>query len=328
VWHCHILSHEEMDMMRPISFRVGRSKAEVPVFTGMVRTGSGVRLSWSDGTPGTDPATWGNPANEVGYRIERAAVDRRGNPGAWSGVGTALANETSFTDATAGSAAPAFYRVIAFNAAGDAVSSPLLVGPSVATAPAKPGAVTATAQSGPQARVTWLDNATNEAGFVLERAAVVGDVVGPFKPIANVAARGGTGNATFIDTTVKPASSYRYRVYAINTAGASDVSPESNTIAYPEPPAKPATFSASATVSGGRATVRLDWSSAAGATGYTIQRATNATFANATTGTAPGTATSVTQTGLARNTTYHYRIRATNLGGNSDWVTTQVTTPR
>ena len=25
VWHCHILSHEEMDMMRPIVFNVARS---------------------------------------------------------------------------------------------------------------------------------------------------------------------------------------------------------------------------------------------------------------------------------------------------------------
>ncbi len=25
VWHCHILSHEEMDMMRPIQFNVARS---------------------------------------------------------------------------------------------------------------------------------------------------------------------------------------------------------------------------------------------------------------------------------------------------------------
>ena len=25
VWHCHILSHEEMDMMRPISFQVART---------------------------------------------------------------------------------------------------------------------------------------------------------------------------------------------------------------------------------------------------------------------------------------------------------------
>ena len=27
VWHCHILSHEEMDMMRPVSVAVDRSVA-------------------------------------------------------------------------------------------------------------------------------------------------------------------------------------------------------------------------------------------------------------------------------------------------------------
>ena len=30
VWHCHILSHEEMDMMRPQKLNVGRSLADTP----------------------------------------------------------------------------------------------------------------------------------------------------------------------------------------------------------------------------------------------------------------------------------------------------------
>jgi len=34
VWHCHILSHEEMDMMRPISVNVSRSKPATPALNG------------------------------------------------------------------------------------------------------------------------------------------------------------------------------------------------------------------------------------------------------------------------------------------------------
>jgi FtsP/CotA-like multicopper oxidase with cupredoxin domain len=37
MWHCHILSHEEMDMMRPIQFNVARELAEAPVLTSTKR---------------------------------------------------------------------------------------------------------------------------------------------------------------------------------------------------------------------------------------------------------------------------------------------------
>ena len=30
VWHCHILSHEEMDMMRPMTVYVDRALPQVP----------------------------------------------------------------------------------------------------------------------------------------------------------------------------------------------------------------------------------------------------------------------------------------------------------
>jgi FtsP/CotA-like multicopper oxidase with cupredoxin domain len=101
VWHCHILSHEEMDMMRPMSFWPARALAAAPVVS-FSRVGGQVNLLWTDGTPVADPATWGNPANEVGYRIERAVVTG-GIPGAYDPIGTALANATTFSDPAADS---------------------------------------------------------------------------------------------------------------------------------------------------------------------------------------------------------------------------------
>src|SRR6185436_14218330 len=41
---------------------------------------------------------------------------------------------------------------------------------SLGTAPAAPTTLTATLQAGPQIRLTWRDNATNEAGFVIQRS--------------------------------------------------------------------------------------------------------------------------------------------------------------
>jgi FtsP/CotA-like multicopper oxidase with cupredoxin domain len=124
VWHCHILSHEEMDMMRAMKFNVGRALAAAPVLSGVRGTGTNVNLTWTDGTPfnyttGLPAATLGNLANEVGFKIERAIL----NATAFAPLANALANATAFTDPAADPAVSYQYRVTAWNAAGNSVSN-------------------------------------------------------------------------------------------------------------------------------------------------------------------------------------------------------------
>jgi len=123
VWHCHILSHEEMDMMRPQKLNVGRSLAETPTVNAQAGSGSNVVVTWTDGTPAnmTDLQTWGNLSNEVAFRIERAVVTA-GTPGTFDEIGTTLANVTTFTDTTAMPGVEYAYRVVAKNAAGERVA--------------------------------------------------------------------------------------------------------------------------------------------------------------------------------------------------------------
>lgn len=131
VWHCHILSHEEMDMMRPITLKVPRTTPDKPVAQ-LARSSTGVAVTWTDGTPVslTDPATWGNPKNEIGYRISRAPIVN-GVVGTYAQVGTALANVTTWTDLTATSGQFA-YQVTAYNAStSTAVSAPVTTSPQV-----------------------------------------------------------------------------------------------------------------------------------------------------------------------------------------------------
>jgi FtsP/CotA-like multicopper oxidase with cupredoxin domain len=125
VWHCHILSHEEMDMMRPISVSAPRTLPDKPVAS-FTRPTNDVLLNWTDGTPVsiTDPTTWGNAKNEVGYKIDRAPLVN-GTVGAFTPLATALANATSYVDKSAGTGQYA-YQVTAFNAAGNAVSARVL----------------------------------------------------------------------------------------------------------------------------------------------------------------------------------------------------------
>jgi hypothetical protein len=157
VWHCHILSHEEMDMMRPISFLFNNAVPGAPA--GMTATGAAaqVDLSWTDPTPwdGVGPlATLGNPANEIGFRVERAV-----GAGAFSEVGKALANNTSYSDTTAVPGTLYKYRVIAYNQAGDSLPSNVASSavPSSTPQGISASAATSTAGAAQQVVATWSD---------------------------------------------------------------------------------------------------------------------------------------------------------------------------
>lgn len=304
-------------MMRPVTVKVAKALADPPVVT-YSRNG-GVKLTWTDGTPATSNlATWGNPANEVGFRIQRAPVRNNGNAGTYAQIGTALANGTTFSDAAAGATTRYFYRVVAWNAAGTSVSMPVLVGPVGVALPAAPTTLTGTLQSGGLVSLTFRDNATTETGFVIERSADSGTT---FVPIATPPARNSVGNVTYVDTRTTAGSTYQYKVKAVNGGGPSAYSTPPTTVVLPAAAAAPTNLAASAARNGGTDRVTLTWTNnAPGATtGFTIQRSTTAAFTTVTTSTAGATATTFTQTGVPRGTTFYYRVRALNLGGASAW---------
>lgn len=113
MWHCHILAHEEMEMMRPVEFLVDRALPSAPVLSG-ARVPTGADLTWTDATPAGAPATIGNPANEIGFRVERANVGQGGQPGPYAAVGQALANQTAYSDTTAAPNVTYSYRAVAW----------------------------------------------------------------------------------------------------------------------------------------------------------------------------------------------------------------------
>ena len=168
MWHCHILGHEEMDMMRPVVFNVARVLPIAPDPVAATVT-TAVNLTWTDGTPPSDSATMGNPANEVGFRVERATVANTGTVGTYLVVGSSPANSTALSDTTAVVGVTYKYRVIAFNAAGDSPSAALTVGPPAP--PAAPSNLAGVIAGPPQkVTLTWKDNSFNEDGFRVQRA--------------------------------------------------------------------------------------------------------------------------------------------------------------
>ena len=169
---------------------------------------------------GTDGAqvTWtDNATNETGFRVERS---ERTNA-AFGEVAVLGPNTTRYQDAHLQPGATYFYRVTATGTKGNSAYSnqAALAMPQVLNPPQR---VTVVPVSAAQFTITWTDNASNEQGFRIERAA--NSSGGPFAEIATV----GANVTTYQDRGLNAATAYWYRVRTFNGAG---VSVYSNTAA-------------------------------------------------------------------------------------------------
>ncbi|TLN02211.1 laccase [bacterium] len=111
VWHCHILSHEENDMMRPVIFRPPTTVPAAPALAAPTIGVQSVSLTW------THSSTQSNAP--AGFRVER-----RTGTGAYATI--ALINFSSilsYTDTTIAPSTSYTYRVYAFNGLGDSLVS-------------------------------------------------------------------------------------------------------------------------------------------------------------------------------------------------------------
>ena len=161
VWHCHILSHEENDMMRAIVLNVA-SAIPPAIPAGPVATpvgGAGAyNLTWVDPTPVNyvTQAGFGNPASEIGFRIERETS----TPGAITAI-FARANQTSLQDTgTAALGTYYRYRVVAFNEAGESASPWTVVGTAPVAARLASVAITVANAGGTITQSTWTKSLT------------------------------------------------------------------------------------------------------------------------------------------------------------------------
>lgn len=122
VWHCHILSHEENDMMRPISYNPTVAVPDPPtgLTTAAMFSDGNVTLTWTDPTPAATAAQAASQTkNEIGFIIERCSGLDCSN---FVMVGTALANAVTYSE-TALSSDRYSYVVKAYNAAGTSIAS-------------------------------------------------------------------------------------------------------------------------------------------------------------------------------------------------------------
>jgi fibronectin type 3 domain-containing protein len=217
VYHCHILSHEEMDMMRPVSVALPPVKPDGLAAEFLVNANSvTVKLTWND-----------KSIAETAYLVQRMA----GASGAWVDIGTIASpldqvNTTgplTLMDTTAQLSSTYQYRVVAQNTVGyggafpattaASISDALTVNTPLPTPPAAPTGLAATAISATQVNLTWTDNANDETGFRIERCSGVN--CANFAPLGGVAAN----TTAYSDLAAQPGTTYSYRVFAFSQAG-------------------------------------------------------------------------------------------------------------
>jgi subtilisin family serine protease len=242
---------------------------------------SRINLAWTD-----------NATNEIGFKIERSF-----DGASFTQVGVVAANVQSFSHLNLAASTTHFYRVRAWDGPNHSPFSGITSATTHAP-PAAPSNLASTAVSSSQINLTWRDNATNEAGFKLERS-----TDGVNFTLTNTLPKNGI---KFSVTGLAPATTYHFRLRAYdgpNHSAFSNVAFATTTAA----PAAPSNLIATA-VSSNR--VNLAWAdNSTNEGGFKLERSTDGVNFSQVATLTPNT-TSFPHTGLTSSTTYHFRIRA------------------
>ena len=160
--------------------------------------------------------TWIDASNnEDGFRVYRGATSTT----VTTLVATVGPGITSYPDTGLSASTTYFYKVTAFNTAGESAASNVAgatTNPPAVTVPAAPTTLQATAASSNNINLTWTDASTNEDGFRVYR----GTGASPAS-FTKIGADLGANITTFTDTTASGSTTYVYQVSAFNSAGES-----------------------------------------------------------------------------------------------------------
>ncbi len=262
-------------------------------------TTSTVDLSWTD-----------NSSNEAGYYVDRSTDGTN-----FTQIASVGAGVTSYCNTGLATATKYYYRVCAYNSAGESADTPVASATTQAATvvvPAAPSGLAASASSSSAIGLSWTDNATNETGYYVQRS-----IDGTnFSQIASL----GAGATSYSDTGLAAATKYYYRVSAYNSAGASAFSVVASATTQAATVVVPAAPSGLAAAASSSSTIGLTWTdNATNETGYYVERSTDGTNFSQIASLGAG-ATSYSSTGLTAATKYYYRVDAYNSAGASAYT--------
>ncbi len=157
--------------------------------------------------------TWAQIYGATGYVIQRSTTPDTG----FTALATVGSASSGFTDTTASNAGAYYYRVAALGDDGVTIGnvSAQAFAARSGTTPTAPTAASVTYPASYQVRLDWIDSASTETGYRIERS--------PAGTAQwSVLVTGLAANSTrYTDTNVLPGSSYDYRITAYGAAGVS-----------------------------------------------------------------------------------------------------------
>jgi fibronectin type 3 domain-containing protein len=252
---------------------------------------------------------WTPVSNATYYSVFRSASIS----GTYSIVGVPTTG--TYTDSTVSSNTTYYYKVEAVGSNGTSSDSSIVNATTISNgALSAPSDVTAAVASSSQIYLAW-DSVSNATNYYVYRST---SISGSYTTIAMPT----TTNMT--DSGLTPNTTYYYKVVAVGSAGTSTDSAIVNatttvsngTVAAPTDPTATALSPNQ---------IYLTWDSVSDATSYYVYRASSSsdTYSNIATITTPY----YTDSGLASNTVYYYKIQAVNSSGaSSDSSITSTTT--
>lgn len=169
-------------------------------------------LTANAGSSSTIVVRWtDNATNETAYKVERATA----SGGPWTEIASNLAANTVEYVATGLNTNTIYhFRVRCANAAGNsAYSNTANARTTKSNLPGAPSNLTASAVSSSQINLAWLDNATNETAYKVERATASG---GPWTVLTSTLPANTT---SYSATGLNANTTYYFRVRCANSSG-------------------------------------------------------------------------------------------------------------
>jgi hypothetical protein len=262
-------------------------------------------------------------STETGGTISKYLVERcqAANCNTFAQIGTTTS--TSYNDTGLSGSLSYSYRVRAQDTNGvDGPYSAVVSITTGATLPSLPGKLVASSVSISEIDLSWIPSAETGGSisdYVVERC--------PGTNCSNFIQINAAGLNSYADTAVTSGSTYTYRVRAEDAAA--NVSPYSNlaTATAVTPDSQPPTAPGSLTVTPASSSqLNLAWTASAdnvGVTGYNIERCSGTGCTNFFR-VAVSSTTKYSDISLSANTTYEYRVRATDAAGNLSQYTSVV----
>ncbi|MEW5766397.1 MAG: fibronectin type III domain-containing protein [bacterium] len=252
---------------------------------------TGIELAWQS-----------RPGDKLGFIIEKRKL------GETFGELTRLpANVTTYTDSNLESETTYCYQVKAYNNYGESGLSneacAITPGPL-----APPDNLSAAAESSSQIRLNWMDNSTNETGFKIERR----------KKGSNIWNQIGATPAnatTYLDSGLESETTYYYQVRAYEGARHSGYSNEASATTPGSLPAAPDNLRGQEVLHN---QIKITWrDNSTNETGFKIEKRTGAAGSFDQIDTVFAGVTVYQDTDVNPETSYYYRVRAYNQGGDS-----------